>query len=222
MSRKTALIGAGVLTGMITGALLILSFFSEVQANDGPGAPAPVTVVDNTTSQELSEFEAALARRELALQDQLAQRQLAIETLDETYKEQFAALDDRLAEANSQLVDASERVEALQTEAAGIQGEIEAADQTFQEEMTGLQNGLVYQDSQIRAELEMVYAQLQQAYEQIAAQEALAMSSGGGGGGSSSDSHDDDSDHDDHDDDDHDDDDHDEDHEDGDDDHDDD
>ena len=148
-------------------------------------SPPPIMVVENTSDQQLSDFEAALAAREAALQDQLAQRQTAITTLDETYQNQFTALETRLEEANSQLAGASERVAALQKEAEGIQEEIVAADQAFQEEMAGLQNSLTYKDSQMRQEIEAIYAQLQQAYDQIAAQEALALASSGDGGSSS-------------------------------------
>ncbi len=207
MSRKSALIGAGIFTAMIAGVFLILTFSNEVKANDGLESPPPAAVVvENTTGAALGEFEAALAAREAALQVQVDQRQAVIATLDETYQDQFSALETQLEETNNQLTGATERVEALQKEAAGIQEGILAADQAFQEEMIGLQNGLTYEDSQMRLEIEAIYAQLQQAYDQIAAQEAQAQSrSGGGGGGSSSGSYEDgdhdDGEHDDHDDD---------------------
>ncbi len=217
MSRKSALIGAGMLTGMIASVLLILSFFNEVQANAGLEIPPPIEVLGNTGEQQLGEFEAALTAREAALQDQLDQRQMAIETLDDTYQNQFTALEGRLEETNSRLTEASDRIKALQKGANSIEDEIGAADQSFQEEMTGLQNSLSYKDAQMRQEIESVYAQIQVAYDQIATQEALAMANGGGGSSSGSNNGGDhgDADHDDRDDDDdddHDNDDHDDDH----------
>ena len=197
MPRKIALIGAGLLTGIIAAAVLTVSIFNEAGATDGAEIPIPDAA--EVEGQQFSEFEAALAAREAALQDNLAQRQQALTDLDEVYQEQFDALEARLEKVNGQAAGATERVEALQTEAANIQDEIAAADAAFQEEITGLQNNLTYQDSQMRQEIEVVYGQLQQAYEQIAAQEAASMQASGGGGSSNAhdgEHHDDDDHHD--------------------------
>jgi hypothetical protein len=199
MSRKIALIGAGMFTGLVAALFLILSSSNEVQANGVLEIPPTIAAVQDTSEQQSSEFEAALATREIALQEQLAQRQMAITTLDETYQTQFVVLEERLEETNSQQAEALERVEALRKEVERIQEEIATGDQAFQEEMTGLQNNLIYKDTQMRQEIEAVYGQLQQAYDQIAAQESLAMDNSGEDG-SSSGSHDnnkghDDSDH---------------------------
>jgi hypothetical protein len=197
MSRKFALIGAALFTAIVAAVLLTFSFFGEARANAQPSIPATAPVVDDVSDQQVSEFEAALAAREAALREQITQRQDAITSLDETYENQFAALKKQLQETNSQLSLASEQVETLREDAEHIQAEITAADEVFEEEMIGLQNGLTYKDAQLRQEIETVYAQLQAAYDQIAAQEAQAAGSGG--------DHDGDHDHDDHDDDDHDD-----------------
>jgi chromosome segregation ATPase len=217
MPRKTALLGAGILTILILMALGMALISSEVLANTEPLPPPTGFVGTETDEQQKNDFEAALAEREAELQKQLVQRQEMIKAMDGRYESQFSILEEKLIEINSQLTNASNRTEALKKEYEQIQGEITAADEAFQEDMTGLQNSLSYQDSQIRQEIELVYAQLQQAYEQIAIQEASAMSGGGSSDmhdGNSVNDHDDD--HDDHDDD-HDD--HDDDHDDHDDDH---
>ncbi len=198
MSRKIALIGAVMFTGLVAVLFLILSSSNEVQANEVLEIQPTIAVVQVTSEQQSTEFEAALAAGEIALQEQLAQRQMAITTLDETYQTQFVALEERLEEINSQQASASERVVVLQKEVERIQEEIVTGDQTFQEEMTGLQNNLIYKDTQMRQEIEAVYAQLQQAYDQIAAQESLAMDNSGEDG-SSSGSHESDKGHDDND-----------------------
>jgi hypothetical protein len=199
MSRKVALLGAGILTGTIMIALFMLSALNNVQANEEPVIqPVDLTETEQeaeTDKQPFEEYEAVLAEREAQLQDQLSKRQEVVKNLDETYQTQFTILEDQLEEINSQLSVASERVEALKIEGEKIQEEIIATDEAFQEEMTGLQNSLSYRDSQIRQEIESVNAQLQQTYEQIAAQEAAAMSNGGSSdsnGGHHDNDHDDD------------------------------
>jgi chromosome segregation ATPase len=204
MARKTALIVAGTLTIVILVALVMLSISSDVRANQEPVQPPTELVRTEIDEQQKNDFEAALVEREAELQNQLVQRQEMIKAMDERYESQFAIPEEKLIEINSQLTNASNRVEALKDEYEQIQGEITAADKAFQEEMTELQNSMSHQDSQIRQEIELVYAQLQQAYEQIAIQEASAMSGGASSdshNGSSTNDHDDD-DHDDHDDDD--------------------
>ena len=201
MSRKVALLGAGILTGIIMIVLFMLSALNDVEANEEPEIQ-PVDLLETNTETEtdkqpFEEYEAALAEREAELQNQLSKRQEAVKDLDETYQTQFTVLEDQLEELNSQVSVASERVEALNIETEKIQEEIIAADEAFQEEMTGLQNSLSYQDSQLRQEIETVNAQLQQTYDQIAAKEAAAMSNNGS---SNSNGHHD-GDHDDHDDD---------------------
>jgi chromosome segregation ATPase len=203
MSRKVALLGAGILTGIIMIVLFMLSALNDVEANEEPEIQ-PVDLLETNTETEtdkqpFEEYEAALAEREAELQNQLSKRQEAVKDLDETYQTQFTVLEDQLEEINSQVSVASERVEALKIEGEKIQEEIIATDEAFQEEMTGLQNSLSYQDSQIRQEIESVNAQLQQTYDQIAAKEAAAMSNSGSSNsnGHHDGDHDDDDDHDD-------------------------
>jgi chromosome segregation ATPase len=206
MSRRIALLGAGILTGTVMIALFMLPFFNDAQANEMPVIPTGAPRETGPTEEQLNDYEDELAAHEADLQNQLSQRKEAIKVLDDNYEVQFTILEDQLDDINTQLSAASERVTVLKTETDKIQGEITAADDAFQEEMLGLQNSLSYQDSQIRQEIESVNAQLQQTYDQIAAKEASAMSGSGSsdsnGGNHDSDHHDDD----DHDDDDHDDD----------------
>lgn len=191
MERRTALIGAALLTGVMALALLIMGATAGARAAEPlAGAAAPAAIAAQSTTTPASEYEAALAAREAALLEQVALRRTAIADLDAGYAAQFDALEKRLAATNDALLDASGRIDAVGARADGVRNEIAATDQAFQTEMAGLQAGLTNQDAQIRLEIESIYAQLQQAYDQLAAQQASAAQAsnggGGGGGGSSS------------------------------------
>ncbi len=216
MERKTALIGAAVMTGVIALAFLILGASADVRTNTNTMTQPAADVAEDLVVPVMAESDAAFAARETALLDQIDLRQAAINEVDTTYKAQLDALAQRLEETNQSLLGASEKNRTLQKEGERIQTEIMAADQAFQLEMNGLQAKLTDEDAQIRQQLEPIYAQLQLAYDQIAAQQAVAAQAGGDGNSQTNppayqdddhgdDDHDDD-DHDDHDDDDHDDD----------------
>lgn len=210
MERKTALIGAAIMSGVIALAFLILGASAGGRANadtlyqPAPGVPESLVVPMN------GESDAAFAAREAALMDQIDLRQAAIDELDANYKEQLDALAERLDGTNRSLLDASERIGSLQKEGERIRTEIMASDQAFQLEMNSLQSKQTNEDAQIRQQLEPIYAQLQLAYDQIAAQQAVSVQAAGDGSSQTNpppyrdDDHGDD-DHDDHDDDDHDD-----------------
>lgn len=176
MTRKTALLGAGILTGIMAVAYLMVTTSAAARASSlampvATGQPSAVALpeVNATTTDE---FAAALAAREAVLQSQLAGRQAALTALDETYSVQFAALEERLATTNDGLEAAAQRLEDVQSQISGVQEEINTTDLTFQQEMNGIQNNLVYEDARVRQEIEVIYAQLQQAYGEIAAREA--------------------------------------------------
>lgn len=185
MPRNTALIGASFLTGVIILTIALLGISRGARADALPASPAVVAADETAVVSPPSEFEAGLAQRESALLDQLALRQTAIDELDANYGAQLAALEDRLAATNAALTEKSAGIESLQAQAQATAGQIAAADLAFQDELTRLQNGLASEDAQIRAQIEAVYAQLQGAYDQIAAAQAAVAQSGNGGGGSS-------------------------------------
>jgi hypothetical protein len=215
MPRKTALIGAAMLTGVMALAFIILTVSAARHANAAPAVvptagPSPEVPIQATIVNTAAEFEAALATREAALLDQLALREAAVAELDASYSAQLAELEGRLAMTSDAVLDAAQRVEALQSKMEVVGAEIAAADEVFQGEMTALQAGLAGEDAQIRHEIESIYAQLQVAYDQIAAQQAASVAQVDNGGGSDTgsspsqpvDDHDDDDDGDDHDEDD--------------------
>ena len=213
MERKTALIGAAVMTGVITLAFLILGASAGARTNTNTVTQATADVSEGLVVPMMAESD-AFAAREAAMLDQIDLRQAAVNELDASYKTQLDALAQRLEETNQSLLDASERIGSLQKEGERIQTEIMSADQAFQVEMSGLQAKLTNEDAQIRQQLEPIYAQLQLAYGQIAAQQASAAQAFSDGNSQTNppppqnDEHGDhdDDDHDDHDDDEHDDD----------------
>ena len=173
MERKTALIGAAVMTGVITLAFLILGASADGRTNTNTVTQPTADVSEALVAPMTAESD-AFAAREAAMLDQIELRQAAINDLDASYKAQLDALAQRLADTNRALLDASEKNASLQKEGERIQTEIMAADQTFQVEMNGLQAKLTNEDAQIRQQLEPIYTQLQLAYDQIAAQQANA------------------------------------------------
>ena len=214
MERKTALIGAAVMTGVIALAFLILGASAYGRTNTNTVTQPAADVAAGLVVPMMAEPDAAFAAREAAMLDQIDLRQAAIKDIDASYKTQLDALSQRLEETNQALLNASERIGSLQKEGEQIQTEIMAADQNFQVEMNGLQAKLTNEDAQIRQQLEPIYTQLQLAYDQIAAQQANAtqvISDGNSQTNPASHQDDDHSDHDDDDHDDHDDDDHDDD-----------
>src|SRR5690606_34044263 len=102
--------------------------------------------------------------------------------LDATYGAQLTALEGRLATTNASLKSKSRNIEILQTRAKAKADEIAAADAAFQGELARLQSGLASQDAQMRAQLDGVIAQLQAAYDQLAAAQVAAAQPGDGGG----------------------------------------
>ena len=173
MERKTALIGAAVMTGVITLAFLILGASADGRTNTNTVTQPTADVSEALVAPMTAESD-AFAAREAAMLDQIELRQAAINDLDASYKAQLDALAQRLADTNRALLDASEKNASLQKEGERIQTEIMAEDQTFQVEMNGLQAKLTNEDAQIRQQLEPIYTQLQLAYDQIAAQQANA------------------------------------------------
>jgi hypothetical protein len=229
MPRKTSLIGAALLTGVIVLSIFLLRLSNNARAEDiSPTPSTPSVVMESPAVPTTSGYEMELAQREKELLNQVALREQALAELDATYGEQLTALEERLAATNDELVASSKSIEILRAAAQAKTDEIAATDAAFQDELARLQNGLAFEDAQIRAQIEAAYAQLQQAYDQIAAAQASAAQSASSDDGSvvsqppaQDDDDDEDDDHDDNDDDDdHDDDDDDDDgdhHEDGDD-----
>lgn len=181
MERKTALTGAAVMTGIIALAFLILGASADGRPKTNMTPPPVEPVADSLIVPVMAESDAAFAAREAALLDQIDLRKAAINDVDATYKAQLDALAQRLEETNQSLLDAAENIGSLQKENEQIQTEIMAADQAFQVEMNGLQAKLTSEDAQIRRQLEPIYAQLQLAYDQIAAQQASAAQAVSGG-----------------------------------------
>ncbi len=181
MERKTALIGAAIMTGVIALAFLILGASADGRTNTTTITQPAADIAESLVAPVVAESDATFAAREAALLEQVELRQTAILDLDASYKAQLDALGQRLEETNQSLLDASEKIGSLQKEGERIQTEIMAADQSFQVEMNGLQVKLANEDAQIRQQLEPIYAQLQLAYDQIAAQQASTAQAGGGG-----------------------------------------
>lgn len=171
MERKTALTGATVMMGIIALAFLILSASADGRPKTDMMTQPVEHVAEDLIVPVMAESDAAFAAREVALLDQIDLRKAAINDVDATYKAQLDALAQRLEETNQSLLDVAENIGSLQKENEQIQAEIMAADQAFQVEMNGLQVKLTNEDAQIRRQLEPIYAQLQLAYDQIAAQQ---------------------------------------------------
>ena len=139
MERKTALIGAAVMTGVIALAFLILGASADGRTNTNTVTQPAADVAAGLVVPMMAEPDAAFAAREAAMLDQIDLRQAAINELDASYKTQLDALAQRLEETNQSLLDASVRNGSLQKEGQRIQTEIMAVWQAFQVAMSGLQ-----------------------------------------------------------------------------------
>lgn len=194
MKRHTVVIITGVLTSFIAVIVIMLAlalFVKPTQANGETGQePTPQLMVQPV--QPLNPAQA----NEAAWQVQIAQQQQAVADLDRTAQAQLNQLQAQLTEARSQIDQTTANIQAIQTHAAELQQAMQTDDATYQQQLNKLQAEMAQNAEQLKQQIETTYAQLQTAYNEIAAQQAQAQanaaaSSGGGGGqdGNSSSSH---------------------------------
>jgi hypothetical protein len=171
MQRKHAFLLAGFLTAAITTAVLSMTGF----AFDDPSASLQVAAADaGGTGVELQDAGNA---REAALQLQLAQSKQALLELDARAQPQVAGLQAQLAEMEGYAVSRTLALEALEAQTAQAQSLANQDAAAFQQELATLQAT----ESQLRQQLDGTIAQLQAAYGEVAARQAVAGVAGNAG-----------------------------------------
>ena len=135
------------------------------------------------------QIEATIQARELALQDQVSQRQHALAKLDETSQAQVAEIEARIAELLAQIEQTTTYIQATEGQVGAIQQAIQADNDSYNNELATLANF----DDQLHRELETASALLDAAYSELAQRQTAAstMEGSGGGGNYSDDDYDD-------------------------------
>jgi hypothetical protein len=185
MKRYTALVITGSLTSLIAIIVIMLALVIFVKPTLASGAtdnqPTPQATVQPLPPQNPAQS------NEVALQAQIAQQQQAIADLDRAAQAQLNQLQAQLTDLHHQINQTASGIQAMQTHATELQQAMQTDNSTYEKELNKLQAAMAQNTQQLKQQIETTYAQLQTAYNEIAAQQAQAQanaaaSSGGGGG----------------------------------------
>jgi predicted phage tail protein len=128
----------------------------------------------------LAEFEISLDARDRAYQAQIAAAEKSLQDRETAYQAQLQSLmQDKLAAQQKALTQEQSNLGIAQANAAKLQKALAAADAAFQSEMQAKTDQLSTDETQMQDQIKQVYADLQAAYDEIAARQA---NSGGDGG----------------------------------------
>ena len=129
---------------------------------------------------QLAKFEISLDARDRAYQAQIAAAEKSLQERETAYQAQLQSLaQDKLAAQQKALTQEQSNQGIAQANAAKLQKAIAAADAAFQSEIQAKTDQLSADETQMQDQIKQVYADLQAAYNEIAARQA---NSGGGGG----------------------------------------
>ena len=166
---------------------------TAIAGNPQPAAPVeqaeqPAVEVQSPAAQfseaavELNEYEIRLGARDRIYQAQVAAAEKSLQERETAYQAQLQSLlQDKLVAQQKALTQEQSNLGIAQANAAKLQKAIAAADAAFQSEMQAKTDQLSADETQMQDQIKQVYADLQAAYNEIAARQA---NSGGGGGGS--------------------------------------
>ena len=196
MKRNLTLIITGSLTALIVISAFIImatSLTSPTQASQSTPEPSPLLAVNiEATAQALqyqnrqNELEAAFREREATWQAQIAQKQQELTNLDQSAQAQINQLQADLSNFKSQIDQTSANIQAMQAHLTEVQQAIQTDETTYQSQVNKLQTELTNTQNQLQQQLEATNAQLQTAYNELAARQAAASSASSGDGGNSS------------------------------------
>lgn len=213
MKQKYSLIVSGILTVLVIATIMGVSFLSQVLAQgSAPSSTQSVPSVPPTATTEAAQsyndavetYRQQAAETEQQYQSQINSLRDILQSLDTDYGTQLQSLQEKLAEANATLTALDEQAATTTASITEAKQAIQSADESYQTNLDAMVADAQQQEMAMRAEVETMYAQLQSAYDEIAARQAASAanaSNSNSGGSRSSDSHHDD--HDDHHDDDH-------------------
>ncbi len=173
-----------VIVGLTAGA-------TAIAGNPQPAAPVeqteqsavevqPPAARPSEAEVELNEYEIRLSARDRAYQAQIAAAEKSLQERETAYQAQLQSLlQDKLVAQQKALTQEESSLGITQANAAKLQKAIAAADAAFQTEMQAKTDQLSADETQMQDQIKQVYADLQAAYNEIAARQAA-----GGGGGS--------------------------------------
>jgi len=199
MKRKAGLIAAGGLTTIVLIIVLGLGFTTFITptwasqadaANNssGPQVDVAATAQAIQFQNQQAEAQKIMQEREAALQAQIVQSQRAITDLDNVSQAQMARLRAEMIDLKAQIDQTTANIQAAQNHANQLQQVIQNDDTTYKNQLTSIQTKMTQAEQQAKIDLENTYAQIQSAYNEIAARQMAAAQSGGGsndGGGGS-------------------------------------
>lgn len=171
MQRRTAFLMAGLLTAVVVTSLILFTGLSLANS-------AEVVEPANTTANETS-VEAAFAVRERALQERIAEGEGAIEALEDTFQPQLDDLSAVIQIVEGDMVKKNTDVTTLQESATQLEAAIQQDGLSFQEQLVTLQE----RDTQLRIQLDATLAELQSAYDQLAARQSTVAAGDGSNDG---------------------------------------
>jgi hypothetical protein len=137
--------------------------------------PAAPQVAD--AAVQLAEFEISLDARDRAYQAQIAAAEQSLKEREAAYQAQLQPLQEKLAAQGKALAQEQAKLETAKANAAKLQKAVAAADVAFQSEMQTKTGQLSADETQRQDQIKQVYADLQAAYDELAARQA---NSGGG------------------------------------------
>jgi hypothetical protein len=156
---------------------------APVEEAEPPAAELPLQSPAAQTADaaaRLAEFEISLDARDRAYQAQIAAAEKSLQDRETAYQAQLQSLvQDKLVAQQKALTQEQSNLGIAQANAAKLQKALAAADAAFQSEMQAKTDQLSTDETQMQDQIKQVYADLQAAYDEIAARQA---NSGGDGG----------------------------------------
>ncbi len=156
---------------------------APVEQADQPAAEVqPLVAQPPQAAVELNEYVIRLGARDRVYQAQIAAAEKSLQERETAYQTQLQSLlQDKLIAQQKALTQEQSSLGNAQANAAKQQKAIASADAAFQSEMQAKTDQLSADETQMQDQIKQVYADLQAAYNELAARQA---NSGGGGGDS--------------------------------------
>ncbi len=177
-----------VIIGLMAGATAIAGNPQPAASVEQAAQPAveaqPLTARLSEAEIELNEYQIRLGARDRVYQAQIAAAEKSLQERETAYQAQLQSLtQDKLIAQQKALTQEQSNLGLAQANAAKLQKAVAAADTAFQAEMQTKTGQLSADETQIQDQIKQVYADLQAAYNEIAARQAASGGGGDSGGG---------------------------------------
>lgn len=208
MKSKSSLWVSGFLTLLVVGVVFGVSLLSQSLAQGGKptavqnsptATPLPTSVSPVDGTSDVESYQQQVSDMETQYQTQLQSLKDNLRTQNEAYAAQLKTLTDQLAEAETTVTTLDEEAKTMQETVDQLQLAIQDEDLSYQSNMELMVSMAQEDELAMTAEIEGLYANLQMAYDEIYARQAVASASSSnsgnnnqGGGNNQSSHHDDD------------------------------